>query len=84
MNLQDPELNKAILDVLQKVQAGLKAEILRDEVAIKLRRPSLTTQDFDNAIRFLEARDLIARDLNLLGRPIFTITPRGEEALRGA
>lgn len=84
MNIANPELNTAILTVLKHVGAPLAADTLLKEVAINLDRPSLTTQDFTDAIRFLEARDLVSRDISLLGRPLFSITSLGKEALRGA
>lgn len=82
--MNNPILNTTILQILNRLPAGLKEKTLQNEVGILMDRPTLTTVEFEDSIRFLEDRGLIRRDPTLLGDTLFSITPAGRDALRGA
>lgn len=82
--MNNPILNTTILQILNRLPAGLKEKTLQNEVGILMDRPTLTTVEFEDSIRFLEDRSLIRRDPTLLGDTLFSITPAGRDALRGA
>lgn len=82
--MTNPVLNTTILQILNRLPAGLKEKTLQNETAILMDRPTLTTVEFEDAIRELEDRELIRRDPTLLGDTLFSITGLGKEALRGA
>lgn len=81
--MRNAYLNQCILKILARIDTGLREKTLQNEVEIAMDRPTLTTDEFLDALRFLEDKALIDKWTNLLGDAIWGITPTGLDALKG-
>lgn len=76
-------LNVSILKILNRVDTGLRKKTLQNEVEIAVDRPTLTTDELDDAIIYLKDRSLIETYVNMLGDEVIMITEDGKAALKG-
>ena len=74
-------LEKTILKVLRRVETGLKEKTLQSEVEIAIDRPTLTSDEFLDALIELEDRGLVESGENFLGEKVWQITVEGELAI---
>jgi len=81
--MKNPALNNCILKILARVDCGLKEKTLMDETALAMDRHDLTTDEFHDALRFLEDKALIAKWANLIGDAVWGVTDMGRDALNG-
>ncbi len=81
--MTNPALNNAILKILARVECGLREKTLQSEVELAMDRHDLTTDEFLDAVRFLEDKALVDRWTNLVGESVWGITEMGKNALKG-
>lgn len=81
--MKNPALNNAILKILARLDTGLREKTLQAEVDVAMDRPTMTTDEFLDALRFLEGRALVDRWTNLIGDEVWGITDAGRSALKG-
>jgi len=81
--MKNPALNHAILKILSRLAFGLKAKTLQAETELAMDRIDLTTDEFLDALNFLEDKALIRKWDNLLGDTVYGITDAGTDALKG-
>ncbi len=81
--MTNPALNNAILKILARVECGLREKTLQSEVELAMDRHDLTTDEFLDAVRFLDDRALVDRWTNLVGESVWGITEMGKNALKG-
>lgn len=81
--MKNPALNNAILKILSRVDTGLKEKTLQSEVELAMDRPTLTTDEFLDAMNDLGRLALIDKWTNLLGDTVWGITAMGRDALKG-
>ena len=76
-------IQKSILRILNRLNhVALRETTLASEVEIAIDRP-LTSAEFADELRYLEDRDLIARDVDSFDETLWSITGKGELALKG-
>ncbi len=76
-------IQKSILRILNRLgHVALRETTLASEVEIAIDRP-LTSAEFADELRYLEDRDLIARDVDSFDETLWSITGKGELALKG-
>ena len=81
--MKNPLIQKSILTILNRLDhVALRETTLASEVEIAIDRP-LTTAEFTDELLFLAQRDLIARDRDSFDETLWSITQKGELALRG-
>jgi hypothetical protein len=81
--VKNPLIQKSILTILNRLdRVALRETTLASEVEIAIDRP-LTTQEFTDELLFLAQRDLIQRDRDSFDETLWSITQKGELALRG-
>ena len=81
--MKNPLIQKSILTILNRLDhVALRETTLASEVEIAIDRP-LTTAEFADELRFLEDRELVARDRDSFDETLWSITQKGELALRG-
>lgn len=81
--MKNPLIQKSILTILNRLdRVALRETTLASEVEIAIDRP-LTTQEFTDELLFLAQRDLIQRDRDSFDETLWSITQKGELALRG-
>jgi len=81
--VKNPLIQKSILTILNRLdRVALRETTLASEVEIAIDRP-LTTAEFTDELLFLAQRDLIARDRDSFDETLWSITQKGELALRG-
>lgn len=81
--MTNPALNNAILKILARVECGLREKTLQSEVELAMDRHDLTTDEFLDAVRFLDDKALVDRWTNLVGESVWGITEMGKNALKG-
>jgi len=81
--MKNPALNNAILTILARVDCGLKEKTLMAETSLAMDRHDLTTDEFNDALRFLEDKALVEYWDNLIGDTVWGITKMGRDALKG-
>ncbi len=81
--MKNPALNNAILKILSRVDCGLREKTLQNEVELAMDRHDLTTDEFLDALHFLEDRTLIDKWTNLVGDSVWGVTDMGRSALKG-
>lgn len=77
------KLETCILKCLANVDTGLREKTLMNEVSIDMDRPTLTTDEFLDALHAVEDRALVDRWTNLMGETVWGITDLGKNALKG-
>ena len=81
--MKNPLIQKSILRILNRLdRVALRETTLASEVEIAIDRP-LTTAEFTDELLFLAERDLIQRDRDSFDETLWSITQKGELALRG-
>jgi len=81
--VKNPLIQKSILKILNRLdRVALRETTLASEVEIAIDRP-LTTAEFTDELLFLAERDLIQRDRDSFDETLWSITQKGELALRG-
>lgn len=81
--MKNPLIQKSILTILNRLDhVALRETTLASEVEIAIDRP-LTSAEFADELRFLEDRQLIERDHDSFDETIWSITGKGELALKG-
>lgn len=81
--MKNPALNNAILKILARVDCGLKEKTLQAETELAMDRHDLTTDEFLDALGFLEDKALVDKWTNLIGDTVWGITDMGRDALKG-
>ena len=81
--MKNPALNHAILKILSRVDCGLKEKTLQAETEIAMDRHDLTTDEFLDALGFLEDKALVDKWTNLIGDTVWGINDMGRDALKG-
>lgn len=81
--MKNPALNHAILKILARVDCGLREKTLQSETELAMDRPDLTTDEFLDALNFLEDKALIEKWTNLIGDQVWGISTAGKDALKG-
>ena len=81
--MKNPALNNAILKILARVDCGLKEKTLQAETELAMDRHDLTTDEFLDALGFLEDKALVDKWTNLIGDSVWGITAAGRDALKG-
>ena len=81
--MKNPALNAAILRILARIETGLKETTLQNETEIAMDRPDLTTDEFLDALVFLEDRGLVDSWKTLIDDKVWGITSAGRDALKG-
>lgn len=81
--MKNPALNNAILKILGSVDCGLKEKTLQAETELAMDRHDLTTDEFLDALNFLEDKALVDKWANLIGDTVWGITEMGKDALKG-
>lgn len=81
--MKNPALNNAILKILSRVDCGLKEKTLQAETELAMDRHDLTTDEFLDALGFLEDKALVDKWTNLIGDTVWGISPAGRDALKG-
>jgi hypothetical protein len=81
--MKNPALNNSILKILARVDCGLKEKTLQAETELAMDRHDLTTDEFLDALKFLEDKALVDRWTNLIGDTVWGITSAGRDALKG-
>lgn len=81
--MKNPALNNAILKILARVECGLNEKTLQAETELAMDRHDLTTDEFLDALRFLEDRALVDKWTTLLGNVVWGATEAGKDALKG-
>lgn len=81
--MKNPALNNAILKILARVDCGLKEKTLMSETELAMDRHDLTTDEFRDALLFLEDKALVDRWTNLAGDVVWGVTAMGRDALKG-
>lgn len=81
--MKNPALINAILRILSRLETGLKEKTLQAETELAMDRPDLTSDEFLDALIFLEDRALVDAWTNLVGDKIWGITAAGRDALKG-
>ena len=81
--MKNPALNNAILKILARVACGLREKTLQAEAELAMDRLDLTTDEFLDALGFLEDRALVRKWDNLIGDTVWGIEPAGRDALKG-
>ena len=81
--MKTPLIQKSILRILNRLdRVALRETTLASEVEIAIDRP-LTTAEFTDELLFLAQRDLIQRDRDSFDETLWSITQKGDLALRG-
>ena len=81
--MKNPLIQKSILKILNRLdRVALRETTLASEVEIAIDRP-LTTAEFTDELLFLAQRDLIQRDRDSFDETLWSITQKGELALKG-
>ena len=81
--MKNPLIQKSILTILNRLdRVALRETTHASEVEIAIDRP-LTTAEFTDELLFLAQRDLIQRDRDSFDETLWSITQKGELALRG-
>ena len=76
-------IQKSILRILNRLDhVALRETTLAAETEIAIDRP-LTSAEFADELRYLEDRQLIERDHDSFDETIWSITGKGELALKG-
>lgn len=81
--MKNPALNNAILKILDRVDCGLKEKTLQAETELAMDRHDLTTDEFLDALGYLEDKALVDKWVNLGGDTVWGITAMGRDALKG-
>lgn len=81
--MKNPALNTAILKILARVGCGLREKTLMAETELAMDRHDLTTDEFLDALGFLEDKALVDRWPNLIGDTVWGVTDAGRDALKG-
>ena len=81
--MKNPALNNCILKILARVECGLKEKTLMAETELAMDRPDLTTDEFHDALIYLEDKALVDKWTNLIGDTVWGITAAGRDALKG-
>ena len=81
--MKNPALNIAVLRILSRIDTGLREKTLQAEIEIAMDRPDMVTDDFLDALVYLEDRGLVENWTNLIGDKIWGITAAGRDALKG-
>ena len=80
--MKNVSLNVTILKILARIDTGLKEKTLQNEVEIAMDRPDLTTDEFMDALVFLEDRALVDNWKTLIDDKVWGITAAGRDALK--
>ena len=80
--MRNAALNVTILKILARIDTGLKEKTLQNEVEIAMDRPDLTTDEFMDALVFLEDRALVDNWKTLIDDKVWGITAAGRDALK--
>ena len=80
--MKDLSLERGILRILWRVDAGIRETTLKYETEIAVDRV-LLRDDFEEAMRCLNERGLIKVRQNLIGERVWSITRHGVVALKG-
>ena len=80
--MKDLSLERGILRILWRVDAGIRETTLKYETEIAVDRV-LLRDDFEEAMRCLNERGLIKVRQNLIGERVWSITRHGVLALKG-
>ena len=76
-------MQKQMLGILARLEGiAVRESVFAAEVEIAIDRP-LTTAEFTDELLFLAQRDLIQRDRDSFDETLWSITQKGELALRG-
>ena len=81
--MKNTSLNVTILKILARIDTGLKEKTLQNEVEIAMDRPDLTTDEFMDALVFLEDHGLVDNWKTLIDDKVWGITAAGRDALKG-
>lgn len=81
--MKNPALNNCILRILARVDCGLREKTLMAETELAMDRHDLTTDEFSDALIYLEGRALVDRWTNLVGDDVWGISAAGRDALKG-
>ncbi len=81
--MRNPALNNAILRILARVGCGLREKTLMAETELVMDRHDLTTDEFLDALGFLDDRALAESWPNLAGETVWGITDAGRDSLKG-
>lgn len=79
--MKNPALYTAILRILRRLDTGLKEETLASETTVATDNPRLTTNEFSDALLFLEQKALVEKFYNLIGERCWGITDLGRAHL---
>ena len=81
--MKNPLIQKSILRILNRLdRVALRETTLASEVEIAIDRP-LTTSEFTDELLFLAERGMINRDRDSFDETLWSITQKGELALKG-
>ena len=81
--MKNPLIQKSILKILNRLdRVALRETTLASEVEIAIDRP-LTTAEFTDELLFLVERGMINRDRDSFDETLWSITQKGELALKG-
>ena len=81
--MKNPALNHCILKILARVDCGLKEKTLMAETELAMDRHDLTTDEFLDALAYLEDKALVDKWQNLIGDTVWGISAAGRDALKG-
>ncbi len=81
--MKNPALNSCVLRILARVGCGLKEKTLMAEVELAMDRHDLTTDEFHDALLYLEDKALVDKWDNLVGDTVWGVTAMGRDALKG-
>lgn len=80
--MKNDSLNTQILLCLSRRKIGLAEKTLKSEVVISYDDRNLTTDEFRDALRFLEDKAMLETFPDLMGDPLWAITDTGLAYLR--
>ena len=80
--MKNPNLCNQILLALSRRKTGMSERTLKAETLVGYDDPTLTTEEFLDALRFLEERCMIETFEDLMGDPLIAITETGLAHLR--
>jgi len=75
-------LNNQILLALSRRKTGMSERTLKAETLVGYDDPTLTTDEFRDALRFLEDHAMVETFPDLMGDPLWAITDTGLAHLR--
>lgn len=80
--MKNPNLYNQILLALSRRKTGMSEKTLKAETVVGYDDPTLTTDEFRDALRFLEERCMVETFEDLMGEPLWAITETGLAHLR--